>query len=83
MAHENESESLLSLFCHEQPEQITHGFSFVKSDGSKSLKSLFKKEQMSEEQGEQVALGHKMGEKFQEHTKNTHFSEQMTRFLLK
>ena len=63
MAHENESESLLLLFCHEQPEQITHGFSFVKSDGSKSLKSLFKKEQMSEEQGEQVALGHKKWEK--------------------
>ena len=29
-----------SLFSHEQPEQIAHSRSFVKSDGSESLKSL-------------------------------------------
>ena len=38
------SESLPSLICHEQPERIVHGCSFVKSDGSESFKSLFKKE---------------------------------------
>ena len=36
------SESLLSLFCHERPERIAHGRSFVKIDGSESLKSLVK-----------------------------------------
>ena len=46
------SESFPSLFCHERPERIAHGHSFVKSGGSESLKSLFKKEQMSEERRE-------------------------------
>ena len=32
------------LFCHEWPEQIAHGRSFVKSDERELLKSLFKKE---------------------------------------
>ena len=31
-------ESLLSLFCHEQGEWITHGHSFVKNDGSDCLR---------------------------------------------
>ena len=39
------SELLPSLFCHNRPEQMAHGRSFVKSDSSESLKSLFKKEQ--------------------------------------
>ena len=35
---------LLSLFCHERPQQIAHGRSFVMSDLSESLTvSLFKK----------------------------------------
>ena len=29
---ERQSESLPSLFCHERPERIAHGRSFVKSD---------------------------------------------------
>ena len=37
------SESLPSLFCHEPPERIAHVRTFVKSGGSESLKSLFKK----------------------------------------
>ena len=35
--------------------------SFVKSAGSESLKSLFKKEGMSKEQQERFALGHRRG----------------------
>ena len=31
------SEFLSSLFCHERPERVAHGQSFVKSDGSNSL----------------------------------------------
>ena len=66
-----EKEQMLpSLFCHEWPEQIVQrrsfvlsdwvnrsGCSFVKSNGSKSLKLLFKKDQMSEER--QFAFGYK------------------------
>ena len=44
------------VFCHER---ITHGRSFVKSDRSESLKSIFKKEWMSKEEWEQFACGHK------------------------
>ena len=47
----NLSESLKLLFCT------------VKSDRSESLKSLFKKERMSEEQRERFAHGHKKGGK--------------------
>ena len=38
-----------SLFCLKQLERLPHGRSFVKSDGSESLKLLFKKERMSEQ----------------------------------
>ena len=31
------SESLLSLFCHQRPERVAHGCSFVMSDLSESL----------------------------------------------
>ena len=55
------SKLLPLLLCRERHEQIAHGHSFVKSDGSKSLKSLFKKERMSKEQQELFALGHKRG----------------------
>ena len=72
------SKSLISLFCHEQSEQITHGGSFVKSEGSKLLKLLFKKEQMSEEQQEQFARGIKKGKNCQKQTKNTNFCKQLT-----
>ena len=53
--------SLPSLFCHEQPERIAHSRSFVKSDRSESLKSLFKKERMSSwtEKGEQLSKTYK------------------------
>ena len=67
------SESLLSLFCHEQPERITDGCSFVKSNGSELLKSLFKKEQMSEELRERFALGHKK----MKHCKKMNFSSDL------
>ena len=55
------NKSIQSLFCHERPEWITHSRSFVKSHGSKMLKSLLKKERMSEERWEQFALGYKKG----------------------
>ena len=42
--------------------------SFVKCDGSGLLKSLFKKEQMSEEQREPFALWHKKGESRANHS---------------
>ena len=65
----NLSESLPSLFCHERPERIAHGCSFVKSDGSESQKSLLKKEElMSEERRERIALGHKKGGKSKKKT---------------
>ena len=58
-----QNESLPPLFCHLQPEQITHGRFFVKSNGSKSLKLLYKKEWMSEEQWERFVIGQKKGKK--------------------
>ena len=67
------SELLPSLFCHERPERITHGRSFVKIDGSESLKVLFKKEQMSKEWREQFPLGHKKGKNCYKQMKNTNF----------
>ena len=41
------SKLLPSLFCHDQPEQIAHGRSFVKSEVIESLMSLFNKERLS------------------------------------
>ena len=38
----NKSESLPSLFCHKRPKQMAYNGSFVKSDVSESLKSIFK-----------------------------------------
>ena len=67
------SELLPSLFCHERPERITHGRSFVKIDGSESLKVLFKKEQMSKEWREQIPIGHKKGKNCYKQMKNTNF----------
>ena len=73
-AHEKE-QSAPTLFCHERPEQIAHSSSFVKSnvcdsqslfvksDRRKSLKSLFKKEEMRKESQEHFALLHLKGEK--------------------
>ena len=55
------SESLLSLFCHERPEQIAHCCSFVKSDRSESLKSLFKKCEWEKSDGRDFLLGIKKG----------------------
>ena len=52
----------LSLFFKELHEQINRGRSFVKSDGSESLKSLFKKELMCKQRYEGFALGHNKGE---------------------
>ena len=54
--------------------------SFVKSYGSESLKFLFKKDRMSEEQWEWFALGHKKGENCQYPTKNMNFFQQFTCF---
>ena len=45
------------------------GHSFVNSHGSKLLKSLFKKEQMSKERWERFALGHKKRKNCQKHKK--------------
>ena len=65
------------LFCHERPERIAHGLSFVKSDESESLKLLkllFKKsayERRVNERRERFALWHKKGKNCQKHTKNT------------
>ena len=42
---------------------LLSGRSFVKSEGSESLKSLLKKERMSKKRCEQFALGHKKGGK--------------------
>ena len=72
-----------SLFCHERPKQIPHGCSFVKSDGSKLLTFallfrvtwairswlLFKKERLSKEWRERLALWHKKGKNCKKHTK--------------
>ena len=63
-----------SLFCHDRPEQIAHGLSFVKSDGSESLKSLFKKEQMSKERRKWFPLEHKKWKTRQKHMRNTNLS---------
>ena len=49
--------SLLSLLCHERPEGIAHFRSFVKSNGSKLLKWLYKKEWMSKERREGMKRG--------------------------
>ena len=51
----------LSLFCKEQWERFAHCRSFVKSDESKLLPSLFKKERLSKERRERFALGYKKG----------------------
>ena len=61
------------LFCHERPEQITHGHSFIKNDGSESLKTLFNKERMSEEWHKLFVLGHIKGGKQSKPYKNSHF----------
>ena len=61
--------------------KLAHGGSFVKSDGRKLLKSLFKKEQMSKEQREQFALGHKKGEKLSITYEKYEFLKQITLFL--
>ena len=53
---ENRSQS---LFCKEGGEQFALGRSFLKSNESKSLPSLFKKEWLSTEWWEGLALGHK------------------------
>ena len=47
------------LFCKEQQDWLAHSCSFLKSNGSELISSLFKKEQLSQEQQEQFALGHK------------------------
>ena len=47
--------------------------SFVMSDLSESLMSLFKKERMSEERREWFALKHNKGKNCQKHRKNTNF----------
>ena len=57
------SELLPLLFCLQQPEQITHSHSFVKRYMSKLLKTLFKKERMSQERWERFALWPINGEK--------------------
>ena len=69
-----------SLFCHERPEHIAHGSSFVTSGGSESLKSLFKKEKMSKDRRERFTLGHKKGKNCQKHTKSTNFSSELLVF---
>ena len=51
------------LLLNDKPKRIAHGRSFVNSEGSESLKSLFKKEWMGEERGKQFARWHKKGEK--------------------
>ena len=60
---------------------LLSGRSFVKSEGSESLKSLLKKERMSKKRCEQFALGHKKGENCQKHVKNTNFSSKSLFFL--
>ena len=52
-----------SLFCKERREQFAYGHPFLKSTESDLLPSLFKKERLSEERPEQLALVHKKGEK--------------------
>ena len=89
------SERAKEQFAH-QKEQISSGrsfvmsnlsksllvtFLFVKSDVSKSLKLLFKKERISKEQGEWFALRHKKGKNCQKHKKIRIF-ERFTCFLL-
>ena len=49
------------LFSKEQQVQFAHSRSFLKSDESKSLPSLFTKEGLSKEQWEWFALGHEKG----------------------
>ena len=62
-----------SLFCKEWREWVSQGRSFVMSNGSESLKLLFKKDWMSEERWVQFAPG-KKGEKLtKKHTKNMNF----------
>ena len=57
------------------------GHSFVKSNVSELLKSLFKKEPMSEEQHEQFALGHKKREKMSKTDEKYEFFEWIARFF--
>ena len=49
---------------------------FLKSDGSQSLKSFFKKEVMSKEWWEWFAFVYNKGENCQKHMKNTNFSSE-------
>ena len=58
-----------SLFCTERWEWFAHGRSFLKSNESELLLSLFKKEQLNEERQEQFALGHKKGGKMWKNVK--------------
>ena len=58
----------VALFV-EQQERFAHSRSFVKSDKSESLPSLFKKEQLSKEQRERFALGHKKGKTSEKQSK--------------
>ena len=74
-AHEKEWIAPVAL-CHERPERIAHGCSFVKSDRSESLKSLFKKDHR-----ERFALGHKKGEKLSKTYKKYEFFERIAHFL--
>ena len=85
--HVKMSKPLLLLFFHERPEWITHGRSFVKSNGSKWLtvallfrstwvirsRSLFKKERLSKERREQFFLWLERATNYKKYTKNTIF----------
>ena len=76
------SESLLSLFCHERPERIAHGRSFVKSYGTESLKSLFKSERMSKERYERFLVGHTNVEKLSKTYEKYDFFERIIHIAL-
>ena len=69
------------LWAKKWRERIAHGHSFVLSDGSKSLKSLFKKEWKSEARHERFALGHKKGEQLSKTYEKHKFFEQIARFF--
>ena len=72
------SEWLPSLFCHERPETIAHGCSFVKSNGSESLKTLSEKEPMIG--GSDLLLGIKRG-KFVKNIQKYEFFKRFARSL--
>ena len=87
------SKSLTSLFCHGQPKTIApvallswatwancSWSCVVKSNRSELLKSLFKKERMSEEQHERFAHGHKKGGKLSKTYKKYDFFKQISLF---